>query len=121
MKIVSSRIPLPGALLCAAMLMGGGKAAGTLVVQIGQNFTGSTYGVDTFARPADGDGAIGPAHFVELINGRFAIYSKTNGALVQTMSDAGFFQNSGIAIPSGQSVSDPRIVFDPTSQRWFAS
>jgi hypothetical protein len=114
-------MPLVGALVSAALLAGGGAASATLVVQIGQNFTGSTYGVNTFARPADGDGAIGPAHFVELINGRFAIYSKTNGALVQSTSDYSFWQNSGITIPGGQEVSDPRVVFDTTSQRWFAS
>jgi hypothetical protein len=104
-----------------ALLGAGGAASGTLVVQVGQNFTGSTYGVNTFARPADGDGAIGPAHFVELINGRFAIYAKADGALVQSTSDVGFWLSSGITIPSGQEVSDPRVVFDPASQRWFAS
>jgi hypothetical protein len=121
MKTASARLIRLVTLLGAALLGGGGPASGTLVVQIGQNFTGSTYGVNTFARPADGDGAIGPAHFVELINGRFAIYNKTNGALVQSTSDMSFWQNSGITIPSGQEVSDPRVVFDAGSQRWFAS
>ena len=37
------------------------------------------------------------------------------------MSDASFWQNSGITISGAQEVSDPRVVFDPTSQRWFAS
>lgn len=121
MKISYTRIHLLGALFSAALLAGGGRAAGTLVVTVGRNFVGSTYGLNTFNRPADGEGSIGPAHFVELINGRFAIYSKTNGALVQSTSDTVFWQNSGISFPGGQSVSDPRVVFDPTSQRWFAS
>ena len=92
-----------------------------LVVQIGQNFTGSTYGIDSFDRPADGDGAIGPSHFVELINGRFSVYSKTSGARVQTLTDTGFWTGAGLTFPSGAFVSDPRVLFDKASQRWFAS
>ena len=121
MTIASVHKLLPGASIALGLLAGSPTASATLAVQIGQNFTGSTYGVNTFARPADGDGSIGPAHFVELINGRFAIYSKTTGTLVQSSSDLSFWQNSGITIPGGQEVSDPRVVFDPASQRWFAS
>jgi hypothetical protein len=112
---------LSGALFCVGLLAGAETAFGTLVVQVGQNFTGSTYGVNTFYRPADGDGAIGPDHFVELINGRFAVYAKTNGAVVESMTSMDFWRNAGIVIPGGQDVSDPRVVFDPGSQRWFAS
>ena len=121
MRTASARIPWPGALFCLGLLAGAGTAFGTLFVQIGQNFTGSTYGVNTVYRPADGDGAIGPNHFVELINGRFAVYAKTNGAVVESMTSLAFWQNAGIVIPGGQDVSDPRVVFDPGSQRWFAS
>ena len=121
MRTTSGRIPLSGAVFCVGLLAGAGTAFGTLVVQVGQNFTGSTYGVNTFYRPADGDGAIGPDHFVELINGRFAVYAKTNGAVVESMTSLDFWRNTGIVIPGGQDVSDPRVVFDAGSQRWFAS
>src|ERR1035438_10245698 len=110
MGTASARIPWPGALFCLGLLAGAGTAFGTLFVQIGQNFTGSTYGVNTVYRPADGDGAIGPNHFVELINGRFAVYAKTNGAVVESMTSLAFWQNAGIVIPGGQDVSDPRGV-----------
>jgi hypothetical protein len=114
--------PLRLAAVCGMTLLAGLAAtSGALVVQIGQNFTGSTYGVNTSARPADGDGSIGPAHFVEFINGRFAVYSKTNGAVVKSTTDAAFWQNAGIVVPNGEDVSDPRMVFDTVSQRWFAS
>ena len=36
--------------------------------------------------------------------------------LVQSTSDLSFWQNSGITIPGGQEVSDPRVVFDPAGQ-----
>jgi hypothetical protein len=52
-------------------------------ISIGLNFGGSTFGVDTSATPADANGAIGPRHFVEFINGSFAVYNKTNGAQVK--------------------------------------
>jgi len=121
MRTTFTRIPWPGALFCLGLMAGAGTAFGTLVVQIGQNFTGSTYGVNTLYRPADGDGAIGPDHFVELINGRFTVYAKTNGTVMDSTTSLAFWQNAGIVIPSGQDVSDPRVVFDPGSQRWFAS
>jgi hypothetical protein len=30
-------------------------------------------------QPPEGNGAIGPSHFVELVNGRFSVYNKANG------------------------------------------
>ena len=91
------------------------------MVKIGQNFTGSTYGVNDFALPPDSNGAAGPNHFVEMINDRFAVYSKTNGGLLQSMKDVSFWNQAGVTIPSGWSITDPRIVYDPSVQRWFAA
>ena len=116
-----ARLFLPVTLLGGLLHSGQTNATAALAVQIGQNFTGSTYGVNTFALPADGDGAIGPGHFVEFINGRFAIYAKADGSLLQSTNDMAFWENAGITIPGGEDVSDPRVVFDPASQRWFAS
>ena len=103
-------------LFCTAL-----AASATQIVLVGPNFSGSTYGVKLFARPADGNGAIGPAHFVELINDRFAVYAKSDGALVQSSTDLSFWQNAGVSVPAGQAVSNPSIVFDSVEQRWFAS
>src|SRR4051812_2791005 len=80
----------------------------SLQIQIGQNFAGSdnsTAGIT----PADSNGAIGPEHFVEFINGQFAIYFKTNGALVSRISDDTFWANAGVNIPVFDVISDPRI------------
>ena len=89
-------------------------------VQVGQNFRGSD---NTFTgiSPADSDGAIGPNHFVEFINGQFAIYNKTNGANILKISDLDFWANAGVSLSLSMNISDPRLVFDPTVQRWFAS
>src|SRR5204863_10040296 len=51
-------------------------------VQIWQNFTESTFGTDSSALPADTTGVIGPNHFVELLNGRFAVYDRNTGQRV---------------------------------------
>src|SRR4051812_45094751 len=106
------------ALLLMAVLAMSGSAAPLVV--IGQNFTGSTFGTDSFADPPDTDGAIGPNHFVELINGRFSVYNKSTGTRVQTMTDVTFWSRAGYTVPSNWDVTDPRIVYDPVVQRWFA-
>src|SRR4051794_1054068 len=69
-------------------------------LQIGQNFAGAREGVDSAASPADGNGAVGPRHFVELINGRYSVYVKTTGERVQTSTDLKFWNAAGIAFSS---------------------
>ncbi len=90
-------------------------------VQIGQNFTAGTLGVDSFFTPPDCNGAVGPNHFAELINGRFSVFSKATGAKVTSQSAAAFWTATGITFGSGVVQSDPRLIYDATSQRWFAS
>ena len=90
-------------------------------VQIGQNFVGSTYGVNSPYLPADGNGAIGPKHFMEFINGTVAIYNKTNGVSVQRKTNLKFWSDAGLIISPDSALSDPRVVYDPTVQRWFAT
>jgi hypothetical protein len=92
-----------------------------VAVKIGQNFTGSTYGVNSAALPPDPNGAIGPKHFVEFINGTFAVYNRTNGHSVQRKTDIKFWSDAGLIISPDSGVSDPRVIYDPISQRWFAS
>ncbi len=91
------------------------------VVAIGQNFTSSTLNVDSSAVPPDSNGAVGPAHYVELINGRFSVFRKSDGVKVKTMTDLTFWSQAGISIPGNWDVTDPRVLFDPVSQRWFGS
>jgi hypothetical protein len=100
------------------------SAAPAPTVHIGQNFTGTSYGSTTTnsgALPADGNGAIGPNHFVEFVNGAFAVYNKTNGERVEFKTDVDFWAGAGVALDVFAEVSDPRVLFDPVSQRWFAS
>jgi len=96
------------------------SAQAALQVQIGHNFAGSDNS-QTGITPADGNGAIGPKHFVEFINGFFCIYAKTNGLRIRRISDLQFWANAGVVISTDAMVSDPRVIYDPASQRWFAS
>jgi hypothetical protein len=102
-------------------------ASAQVAVQIGQNFTGSTYfnglnNGNSAAIPPDPNGAVGPKHFVEFINGSFTVYNKTNGQSVQRISDVKFWQDAGLSsISTGSGLADPRIIYDPVSHRWFAS
>ena len=118
---------LPPALLIVLGLMLSAAAHGQVTVQIGQNFAGSD-NFQTYITPADGNGAIGPKYFVEFINGAFAVYNKTNGTRVLRITDMKFWSNggpggvgNGVSFGSTDTVSDPRVIYDPVSQRWFAS
>ena len=95
-------------------------ARATLLVGIGQNFIGSTFGQDSSLLPPDPNGAVGPNHFVELINGRFTVYNKTNGVRVRTMTGLSFLSNAGVNVPNNWLVTDPRLIYDPSAQRWLA-
>ena len=86
---------------------------------IGLNFTGSTYGVDSFVFPPDTMGAVGPHHIVELLNGVYSVYRKSDGVRIQTSSLSEFWSNAG-APPHGF-VADSRLLYDRFSERWFAS
>jgi hypothetical protein len=97
------------------------SAPAEVVVAIGQNFTGSTYGDISQALPPDANGAIGPNHFVEFINGVVSFYSKTNPDNVVRITDVDFWTEAGLIISSSSTVTDPRIIYDPVSRRWFAS
>jgi hypothetical protein len=91
------------------------------LVAIGQNFTASTYNVDVTSLPPDPNGAIGPHHFVEFINGSFAVYNKTNSQIVKRVTDLHFWSTAGVVISPDDAVTDPRIIYDPAVQRWYAS
>ncbi|MBU6410661.1 MAG: hypothetical protein KGR98_09755 [Verrucomicrobia bacterium] len=103
-----------GLLACAS-------ASGQAPVTVGLNFLASSYNTNSADTPPDSDGAIGPKYFVEFINDEFAVYNRTNGASVLRRSDLDFWNLGGINFSPDDDVSDPRVIYDPQSQRWFAS
>jgi len=121
MKFARSHSLLQLCLLAIYNLLSQAHAPAALVVQIGQNFTASTFGIDSRSQPADGNGAVGPSDFVEFINGRFAIFAKSTGVRRKSLTDLQFWKNAGVTFTTNQDVTDPRILFDTYSQRWFAA
>jgi hypothetical protein len=92
---------------------------------VAQSFIGSSRAQSGFI-PPDTMGAAGPDHFVELINGRYAVYPKvaannpngTRNPLFASSLNA--FWSAAGAAHAGSFAFDPRIVYDPHSQRYFA-
>jgi hypothetical protein len=77
------------------------------------------YGYPNFDRiNPDSMGAVGPTHFVELLNEGIAVFAKTNGQMLQTTDSSSFF---GASNYPAQKMSDPRILYDKDNQRWIAS
>jgi hypothetical protein len=70
--------------------------------------------------PPDTMGAMGPNHFMELTNGSATVYS-TSGAKLRSVSLDSFFTITVGAVTYPQNGStDPRILYDRRSGRWFA-
>ena len=97
----------------------GASASGVGASAIGLNFTASTFGVNSDFIPPDTMGAVGPDDIVELINGRYAVYDKETGAVVDSSSLNDFWSDAGVAF-RGSFAFDPRVLYDPFSERWFA-
>jgi hypothetical protein len=94
------------------------RAQAQVTMTIGQNFVGSTYNMETQALPPDCDGTVGPNDFVEFINDQFAVYDKQSGLNTYRIDAGAFWSQAGV---SPAAYSDPRIIYDPPSQRWFAT
>jgi hypothetical protein len=90
------------------------------IVTIGSNFSGAKFHTDPSiaASPPDTDGAVGPNYFVELLNNLYQVYDKS-GALIQQLRLPDFWNAAGVT-PAGLPF-DPRVLYDPVSQRWFAT
>jgi hypothetical protein len=65
--------------------------------------------------PPDTMGAVGPSHFVEILNGAIAVYDKATGQRVDATSVFDFF-----AQPTTAFLFDPRIIYDHHCERWIA-
>jgi hypothetical protein len=75
-----------------------------------------TLGPDQFVTPPDNGLAVGPNHVVEMVNSSGTIWNKSGGDPIQL-----FDLNKFFLVPSTYSFSDPRVLYDQMSQRWFAS
>ena len=105
----------------AAVLIPGWSrpAEAGVAVRIGQNFTGST---DSYAWAPCPSGAVSADYFVEFNIDTFAVYSRATGSSVRSnVAWRDFWSQAGITLPSTYGNNTPRVVFDPTVQRWFVA
>ncbi len=93
-------------------------------LSVGQTKLGSALPQDTSFTPPDTTGAVGLNQIVEIVNGRYTVYDKGSATtppnlLASSTLDA-FWANAGVTVSGGYSFR-PRVVYDPFSNRWFAS
>jgi len=86
----------------------GGSAASPILTQSFRGVIRGEVGSGSF--PPDTCGAVGPDHFVVVVNRVFAVYNKLTGGLLTNMQLGTFLPGS-----SG----DPRVLYDQYSNRWI--
>jgi hypothetical protein len=84
---------------------------------IGVNIAGSINDVGFI--PPDTNGAAGVDYIVEAINGRVAYYRKSDGVRTTSQSLTTFWTSRGLSVTSN--TFDPRVIYDPSSRRFFIS
>ena len=120
MKMGAWRFAASGVLsaaLCAASL-GSAKAEGTILQFQGGNQAGSGGFI-----PSDMGGAVGSGYVMQTVNGIVSVFNANTGQLDSQTSLASFWQPLGLSLNfnAGNYPSDPRVIFDPSSNRWFTS
>jgi hypothetical protein len=93
----------------------GASDARAISLEVGLAYTGRI--LDSV--PPDTQGAVGTDHVVELENGGFSVYDKSDGTEIARTATLDEFWSAAGVDPIGWSF-DPRVLHDPASQRWFA-
>lgn len=91
-------------------------ASSTATLERLSSFTGVSTSNDASAdTPPDTQVAVGPSDVAEAVNAELLIWNRS-GQQLSSLSLNTFFP-----IPSGYFFSDPKLVYDPVSSRWFLS
>ena len=69
--------------------------------------------------PPDTDGAVGPNHYVQMVNTTLAVYNKATGALISGPTPIKNLWSSGEC--AVQNDGDPIVVYDQLADRWLIS
>jgi hypothetical protein len=115
----SGRLCFRRAALLAAVV-GALAVSGATAQIITQNYTATSQDA-LLGEPPDTMGSVGVRDFAQFINFEFTVFDKSTGAERQRIDPATFWSNAGVDTSSAFAVSDPRVLYDPTSRRWFAS
>lgn len=73
--------------------------------------------------PPDMGGAVGGGYVAQMVNEQFSIYSQSGQLAAPAVSLNSFYTSLGVnpVAANNPDISDPRIIFDPATQRWYAS
>jgi hypothetical protein len=75
--------------------------------------------------PPDTMGAIGPQNFMETLNNKYAVYDKAGKQVKLWAQPMTFWndalRNAGLGQQIADLVFDPRVLYDPVGQHWYAS
>lgn len=69
---------------------------------------------DSQVTPPDSTGAIGITRYIQTVNTKYAIYSRTSGTPISSGSLAALG-----GLPSGEFVTDPQVIWDPSTKRFY--
>jgi hypothetical protein len=108
-------------LFATAPSLAEGGDAGEIASQIQGPSLSHDLGSGLGETPPDMGGAVGPNQLAQILNGSYTVFTRAGFQQVHT-TDSDFWLSAGVSssiVNTG--LSDPRIIYDPNSQRWFAS
>ena len=79
-------------------------------------FNGTSSNFTKSSQPPDSNGAVGPAHYVEFLNGVFTVYDKSSHSKLAQITDQEFWRQAGIANPG--LLVDPRVLYVPKAGKY---
>ena len=98
-----------------AKIIPGKGGINTPLFSLGLSFNGPTYPAGGGPVPPDSTGDVSPSTVLIASNGQIKSYTKSGAAGALSTTDSSFFAS----VRGGSGLSDPRVVFDRISQRWF--
>jgi len=110
-------VRLAGVALGVALALGAGSGAARAAIL--EQFQGGNLSQSNFI-PPDMGGAVGDGYVLQMLNGVVSTYTTAGAAVGSQVSLNSFWAGAGVSL-GGTNVSDPRVIFDPSSNRWFAS
>ena len=69
--------------------------------------------------PPDTDGAVGPNHYVQMVNSDLAVFNKTTGAMISGPTPINHLWSSGECAVNNDG--DPIVIYDQLADRWLIS
>ena len=73
------------------------------------------------AIPPDPSGAVGPNHYVQMVNSAFAIYDKSGNQIQGPIQINQLWQGSEHTICANNNAGDPIVLYDHLADRWLLS